>query len=114
MSKEEARARGLIGSLEKEDIRQVIRHDLRGVRDCYERALTRQPGLFGRVLVQFVITGNGTVSDSRLFSSTLGVMETEVCIAERACTWRFPPTNGGGPVIVTYPFNLTTGSGPES
>ena len=114
MTLEEGLAKGLVGSLEKATIRQVIRKDLREVRACYEKALVRQPGLTGRVLIQFVITGNGSVSDSRLYSSSLGSPETEVCIGERACAWKFPPTNGGGAVIVTYPFNLTTGMPPES
>lgn len=113
-SREEALAKGIIGSLDKEGIRQVIRHDIVEVRACYERALARQPDLAGRVTIQFVIGGNGTVSDSRLVSSTLGVTPTEICIAERACGWRFAPTNGGGPVIVTYPFNFKTGMEPES
>jgi hypothetical protein len=114
MSHEEALAKGIIGSLDKEGIRQVIRRNIAEVRACYERPLTRQPDLTGRVTIQFVIAGNGTVSDSRLVSSTLSAEATEVCIAERACGWRFAPTNGGGPVIVTYPFNLKTGMEPES
>lgn len=106
MSKEEGLAKGIIGSLDKDGISQVIRKDLDNVRDCYEHALARQPDLAGRVVVQFVIGGKGIVSDSRLASSTLGAKDAEVCIAELTCRWRFAPTNGGGPVIVTYPFSF--------
>jgi len=108
MSLEEGVAKGIVGSLEKEDIRHIIRSKIYEVRECYERVLVRQPLLNGRVTIQFVIAGDGTVSDSRLDSSTLGSAAAETCIAERACGWRFPPTNGGGRVIVTYPFNLTS------
>jgi hypothetical protein len=83
-SQEEGLARGIIGSLDKEGIRQVIRSNLAQVRNCYEGVLARRPGLSGRVVIQFVIAGNGTVSDSRLFSSSLGATEAEVCIAELA------------------------------
>lgn len=114
MTVEEGLAKGLIGSLEKKEIRRVIRKDLSEVRACYERALAHRPGLTGRVAIQFVITGGGAVSDSRLYSSSLESPETEACIAERACAWQFPATNSGGPVIVTYPFNLTTGTVTES
>jgi hypothetical protein len=106
MTLEEGLARGIIGSLDKEGIHRIIRGNLGEVRACYERTLAQQPGLSGRVVIQFVITGNGKVSDSRLSSSTLGAVEAEVCIAERPCNWQFPQTNGGGPVIVTYPFVL--------
>jgi hypothetical protein len=109
MSIEEGIAKGIIGSLDKEDIRRVIRGNEGQVRGCYERALTGNPDLAGRVTIQFIILGDGSVEASRLDSSTLGSPSAEVCVAEAACGWRFPKTNGGGRVIVTYPFNLTTG-----
>jgi hypothetical protein len=113
MTVQEGLAKGLIGSLEKETIRQVIRRDHREVKACYERALLHQPQLAGRVTIQFVITGRGAVSDSRLSSSSLGSPETEICLAERACRWQFPATNGGGTVVVAYPFNFTSEATPE-
>ena len=109
MSIEKGLAKGIIGSLDKEDIRRVIRKNEGQVRICYERALMGNPDLAGRVTIQFIIVGDGSVEASRLDSSTLGSLSAEVCVAEAACGWHFPKTNGGGRVIVTYPFNLTTG-----
>ena len=106
-------AKGITGSLDKEAIRRAMRRDLREIQACYRRALVRQPGLTGRVVIQFVITGNGAVSDSRLLSSTLGSVETETCLAERACGWQFPPTKGGGPILVAYPFAFIPDTPPE-
>lgn len=101
-------AKGIVGSLEREDIRQVVRRNEAQVRGCYERVLAGNPNLAGRVTIQFIIIGDGSVEVSRLDSSTLGSPSAEACIAEAACGWHFPKTNGGGQVIVTYPFNLNT------
>ena len=106
MNVEEGRPKGIFGALDKDDIRGVIKGKLDEVRHCYEVALAGQPRLFGRVTIQFVIAGGGSVSASRLVSSTLGSAQTETCIAEHMCGWHFPATIGGGPVVVTYPFNF--------
>lgn len=106
MSVEEGIARGIVGSLDKDDIRRVIQSKHDDVKRCYETELSSQPHLSGRVAIQFVITGDGAVSDSRIDSTTLGSAPAEICIAEQACGWRFPRTKGGGRVIVTYPYVL--------
>ena len=97
-------AKGLVGSLDKEDIRLVIHNLHDDVKRCYEKELLSQPYLSGKVTIQFVIMGDGAVSNSRIDSSTLGSVSVEICAAEQACRWHFPRTKGGGPVVVTYPF----------
>jgi len=109
MTPEEGRAKAIVGALEKDDIQRVIQRNIHEVQSCFERGLVRQPHLSGRVRIQFIVVGNGAVSDSRLDLSTLDSPATEACVAEQPCKWRFPPTTGGGPVIVTYPFELKQG-----
>ena len=97
------------GSLDKEVIRRVIRKHINPVKICYERKLVVQPGLEGRVNVQFVIDADGTVPVSGVSSSTLNDPSVEDCIGEAICSWEFPKPTGGGIVIVSYPFNFTFG-----
>jgi outer membrane biosynthesis protein TonB len=97
------------GWLYKEDIRAVIRRQTGSVRSCYERALVARPALQGRVDVRFVIDTNGAVAQSAIHSTTLGDAQVEDCIGQAACDWQFPRPNGGGIVIVSYPFNLIPG-----
>jgi TonB family protein len=106
MSVEDGLAKGIVGSLDTDDISRVVRTNEGTVKACYERALEGKPTLAGRVTIQFVIAGDGSVEASRLDSSTIGSPSTEACIVETACAWRFPKTQGGGPVTVTYPFTL--------
>jgi len=94
------------GSLDKEVIRRVIRKHTNEVRYCYQKALSKNPDLTGRVVVQFTINKDGQVVLSVVEKSTLGHAPTERCIAKAARGWRFPKPTGGGIVIVSYPFVL--------
>ena len=96
----------VMGSLDKEIIRRVIRAHMNEVRACYEQGLRRQPTLAGRVVVRFTISSIGTVSGATVQSSTLGNAQVEQCIVRTVERWRFPSAKGGGIVIVSYPFTL--------
>jgi len=43
---------------------------------------------------------------SKVASSTMGNSQVEDCIAKAVRRWTFPSPEGGGVVIVTYPFVL--------
>jgi TonB family protein len=94
----------VMGSLDKELIRQVIHRNRGQIRYCYESQLTRFPKLNGKVAVKFVITAEGTVASSTVVQATTNNAELETCVAGRVRTWVFPKPKGGGVVVVTYPF----------
>jgi TonB family protein len=95
------------GSLDKEIIRRIVRRHVNEVRYCYEQELTKRPALAGRIVVQFMIAGNGQVLSSVLQSSTMGNARVESCAVQAVHRWSFPEPQGGGLVTVTYPFSLT-------
>jgi TonB family protein len=99
------------GSLDKEIIRRIVRRHLNEVRFCYDEALTRHPTLAGRVVVQFTIANTGRVLASLIGSSTLGVASVDACIANAVKRWEFPAPEGGGLVMVSYPFQLSPAGG---
>jgi pSer/pThr/pTyr-binding forkhead associated (FHA) protein len=94
----------VMGSLDKELIRQVIKRNVNQIRYCYESQLTRYPKLNGKVSVKFVISASGSVASSNVASADTNNAELETCVAGRVRTWMFPKPKGGGVVIVTYPF----------
>ena len=100
------------GSLEA-IIRGVIREHLHEIKACYEAQLAHTPGLAGRAMVQFTIAATGQVVASALASSTLGNVKVEACLVRAVRAWKFPEPEGGGIVIVTYPFSFTP-SGSEA
>ena len=97
------------GSLSKEVIRRIIRRHINEVKFCYEKELAKRPDLEGRVAIKFIISGNGSVQMAVVANSTIGNAKVENCIAAAVRRWTFPQPKGGGVVIVTYPFQLTSG-----
>jgi outer membrane biosynthesis protein TonB len=97
------------GELDREVIRRVVRAHLNEARLCYERVLTKQPTLGGKVRIDFVIGAQGKVSVASVGETTLGNPEVAACIAKRVKRWTFPPPKDGKSVKVSYPFLLRPG-----
>lgn len=99
------------GSLSKEVIRRVIQRHINEVRFCYEQELNQRPDLEGRVTVSFIISPTGAVQSATVANTTLGNARVETCIAGAVRRWAFPAPEGGGIVVVNYPFMLTASGG---
>ncbi len=97
------------GSLDKDIIRRIVRAHINEVRSCYSKALSKDPTLEGKVVVDFTIGSDGEVTASSISSTTLSDKDVGTCIAGAAKRWKFPSPTGGGIVIVTYPFVLEPG-----
>lgn len=94
------------GGLERSQIAAVINRNIGQVIYCYEKGLQKQPGLSGRVAVDFVIGGNGRVSKANVARSSLQHRRIESCILRKLRAWRFPKPHGRVDVNVSYPFIL--------
>lgn len=99
------------GSLSAEVIRRVVRRHMNEVRFCYEQGLNSRPDLQGRVTVRFIISPTGSVQTAMVANSSLGNGQVEGCISSAVRRWTFPSPEGGGIVIVNYPFMLTSSGG---
>lgn len=98
----------VMGSLDKEVIRRVVRAHVGEVRACYEQGLKRDPNLKGRVTLDLRIETSGEVSSASVVEDTLTQNGVAACIAAAARRWRFP---GDAPNVATvrYPFVLEPG-----
>ncbi|MBJ93331.1 MAG: hypothetical protein CMP23_02525 [Rickettsiales bacterium] len=94
----------ILGALDKSIIDRVVKQHLAKIRYCYQKELNKNPKLFGKVVVKFVIAKDGSVSTASTKSSTLRNPIVEKCINSRFMRMRFPAPKGGGIVIVSYPF----------
>jgi pSer/pThr/pTyr-binding forkhead associated (FHA) protein len=99
------------GSLSKEVIRRIIQRHVNEVKFCYEQELNQRPDLQGRISVKFIISPTGAVQTAATADSTMGNAKVEGCVVAAVRRWTFPSPEGGGIVVVTYPFVLEqTGS----
>lgn len=94
----------ITGTLDREVIRRVVRSHSDQVRYCYERALTLNPGLQGKLEIRWIIGPDGVVISADVASNGLGNADVAGCVKTRVKTWRFPAPRGGGIVAVNYPF----------
>jgi TonB family protein len=94
----------VIGGLSRDVIDRIIRRHYNEVKYCYEKELTKDRNLYGKVTVVFVIDGTGKVSDALVQQSTMGNEAVEGCIVSHVRRWAFPAPEGGGTVQVTYPY----------
>lgn len=94
----------IVGGLDREVIAQYIKSQLGQILYCYERQLSANPQLFGKVAVKFTIAGTGSVETQAIGDTTLKNATVEGCILNKVAKWKFPAPNGGTKVLVTYPF----------
>jgi hypothetical protein len=98
-----------LGQLDKALIDAVVKRNLAQVRYCYQRELTKNPTLQGKITVKFTIAGDGTVSSATTKASSMANAAVESCINGRFMRMTFPEPKGGGLVIVSYPFFFAPG-----
>jgi hypothetical protein len=94
----------ITGGLDREVIAQYIKSKLGEILYCYERQLSANPDLYGKVAIKFQIAGTGNVETQRIGDTTLKNATVEGCILQRVAKWKFPTPEGGTKVLVTYPF----------
>lgn len=92
------------GGLDREVIAAYIKSQLGNILYCYERQLSAQPDLFGKVAVKFTIGPTGGIEARSIGDSTLKNATVEGCILQKVAGWKFPSPQGGTRVLVTYPF----------
>jgi hypothetical protein len=95
--------RGGGGTLARELIAKVINEHLGEVRGCYERALLREAGLAGKLVLEWTIDLNGHVEEIKVKQSTVKGADVPNCIVGSLKGWIFPKPSGGK-VMVSYPF----------
>jgi TonB family protein len=97
------------GSLDKEIIRRVISDHIQEVKACYEAQLRQVPWLSGTIRVLFTIGATGSVDTSEIGESTVHDQVVNDCLVKAVRAWKFPPPEGGGVVVVNYPFKFMPG-----
>jgi TonB family protein len=94
------------GSLSKEQIRRVINRNVNNLRICGERAWDRNPDAILNLRLRFVISASGEVQEAVVLESQTNDREADGCVLEAFRTLRFPPPEGGGIVVVSYPVRF--------
>jgi hypothetical protein len=98
----------ILGSLDRSLIDAVIKRHMNQIRYCYQRELTTNPELAGKLKIKFYVAKDGSVSKADISTSTMN-SAVDACVTGRFMRMKFPEPKGGGIVIVKYPFVFTPG-----
>ena len=103
----------VLGAIDKELIRRVIQEHASQIRYCYEQELQRDPRLEGKVVIRWIINGDGHVSSPQVDggATTLASDVVHRCMMDRIQSWEFPKPKGGGIAVITYPWILRASGG---
>jgi hypothetical protein len=104
MSAMSAGASNVTGKLPPEVIRRVVHQHLVRIRYCYEKALTSNPALAGKIAARFVIASDGSVASASDGGSTMPDKSVTECALKVFKSMTFPKPADGATVIVTYPI----------
>lgn len=102
-----------VGVMDTDDVEATIQEHFDEVRGCYTRAGRAQKYAGGKVLLRFMVTGDGTTEDVRVLESTLGNYEVERCLVEVGRRIHFHAPNGNKPTTFEYPVEFRSATGAE-
>jgi TonB family protein len=94
----------VVGGLSREVINRVIQKHYNEIKYCYEKELSKDPNLYGKVTVLFLIEGTGRVGEALVQETSMASEPVESCMINHVRRWVFPAPQGGGTVQVTYPY----------
>jgi hypothetical protein len=101
-------AEGDIEGLTAEEINRVVKARAGVFKACYQKELNRQPGLGGKIVMHFVIGGDGDVKSAKTGGGTTMHNEAvESCVNSNIMRLKFPAK--GGISNVNYPFLFQPG-----
>lgn len=98
------------GTVDREAVRRVVRQHMREIQLCYDRALNRNPGLSGKIVIGWDVGEQGRVIRAQGISdrSTIEASsELTQCIVNRLKGWTFPEPPRNEVYTVSYPFALS-------
>ena len=95
-------------NLTQQEIQQVIRQNLPGVKACFLR-ITREGGQrSGKAIVSFDVAPGGEVRDTKVDAPAFQGTSLPTCVSGMVSHWAFPKSQSGG-LAVSYPFVFVGG-----
>jgi TonB family protein len=95
-----------VGVLDTDDVEATLQEHFDDVRSCYGRAGKAQRYAGGRVLLRFLVNGNGTAQDVWVLESTLGNYSVERCLVEVGRKIKFHAPSGNKATTFEYPVEF--------
>ncbi len=89
--------------VDQRQVRAVLSQNQGAMKNCYERALRRDPNLRGRVVLNLLIGTSGAVNEAKVRGETLNDTMVSECMEQLARALVFPKPEGGA-VRMNVPY----------
>ena len=87
-------------------LRRVVARNLNQARECYEKNIAKSPDATGRVILQFTVGADGSVTQARVQDSSFEGDEMSRCLVAVVKGLTFPTMPGGRPTTIVFPFDF--------
>jgi len=94
---------GGTGILDQGKVTKTVRKNMPALRNCYEKALKKNPTLEGKISVKFTIGTNGRVTSASAASDSIGDASVSSCVIDKFRGFVFDKPEGGS-VSYVYPI----------
>jgi TonB family protein len=94
------------GFLDTEEVEATLKQHFDDIRGCYQRAGKAQRYAGGRVMLRFLVGGDGISQDVLVIESTLGNYDVERCLVEVGRRIAFHAPVGHKPTTFEYPVEF--------
>ena len=93
-------------NIDQAGVMKVIRASNAAIKRCYDKALTNNPSLKGKIAVKIIVKEDGRVGSVELSEDTLRDADVAKCVKGIIGRLRFPKPEGG-PATIVYPYSFT-------
>ncbi|HXJ23564.1 MAG TPA: TonB family protein [Polyangia bacterium] len=100
-----------VGVVDSADVEATIQDHFDEVRGCYARAGKAQKYAEGKVLLRFLIAGDGAAQDVWVLESSLGNYDVERCLVEVGRRIHFNAPAGNKATTFEYPVEFRSSTG---
>jgi hypothetical protein len=95
-------------NLSQDQIQQVIRQNLPGVKACYLRISRDGEQRSGKAIVSFDVGPSGDVRSTKVDAPSFQGTSLPTCVSGMVSHWAFPKSQSGG-LAISYPFVFVGG-----
>ncbi len=95
-------------NLSQQEIQQVIRQNLPGVKACFLRITREGDQRSGKAIVSFDVGPGGDVRGTKVDAPAFQGTSLPTCVSGMVSHWAFPKSQSGG-LAVSYPFVFVGG-----
>lgn len=93
-----------IGSIDRDAIKRVIDSARNSIRHCYEKELSKNSGLYGKIILQWEIVSGGRVRKASVAEDSMGSKAVSSCLVARLRALEFPEPPPNQVAVVKFPF----------